>query len=521
MLTQEQEDFLYAIEHTHDNLALKARAGTGKTYSLVKGCESIPSFEDTLAIAFNKSNADELRDRMPSHIQCATFNSVGHRAWQYHIGSKRLILKSNKIGQIVTSFCKEDERLRDHWIDIRDLLNKARLVGLVPNTFKYNGRLTPMIKDTDEVWDTLIYEFDLKCPAYYDVYRTMLSRSIELALEGEIDFDDQIYLPCVFPVSMKRYDNILVDEFQDTSPLQHYFISKMVDSSTRLIIVGDDRQAIYLWRGAASNAMDIIIDKYQMSVLPLTTSFRCPKAVIELAQRDVPDINATAEAKDGEVLNLPDWSFRDIEAGSTILCRNVAPLVKTAYRLIRNGIPAKMVGRDIGQGLVTLIKRLVKDSVVATPDFIELLYEWQDAEIEIARAKKANYKEDMIRDKAESIVAVIEYSHAKDTRGLMSAIEELFNREDNGSVLLSTIHRSKGFEWDTVYILDQHLIPSKYAKAAVKRDPERGRDQMQQEYNVRYVGVTRSKDKLFFIQSDAYREQDGEFEEEVQFSMKA
>ena len=56
--------------------------------------------------------------------------------------------------------------------------------------------------------------------------------------------------------------------------------------------------------------------------------------------------------------------------------------------------------------------------------------------------------------------------------------------------MLCTIHKSKGLEADVVYILNENLIPSKFAKSA---------EQLKQENNLKYVARTRAKNELYFL----------------------
>src|SRR5690606_22488349 len=82
---------------------------------------------------------------------------------------------------------------------------------------------------------------------------------IELCRENNvIDYDDQIYLsiqmqkkrPNVRKILSQRFHTIFVDEFQDTNPMQSRLIDLLIPQSRNLIVVGDDDQAIYGFRGA-------------------------------------------------------------------------------------------------------------------------------------------------------------------------------------------------------------------------------------------------------------------------------
>ena len=122
------------------------------------------------------------------------------------------------------------------------------------------------------------------------------------------------------------------------------------------MIVGDDRQAIMGFAGASANALDDMIEELKADVLPLTMTWRCPKAVVALAQRYVPDIQAADEAIEGVVSYATELPA-ELLATDAILCRNTAPLVDQAYALIRRGIACKVEGREIGTGLLRLVDR--------------------------------------------------------------------------------------------------------------------------------------------------------------------
>lgn len=507
-LTNEQKDFIEVIRDTYDNVALCAKAGSGKTFSLVQACKNLPKDENILALAFNKNTADELNKRLPPHAKAMTLNSIGHRAFARFIG-QNLKVKQDKVGGVLRRYCKEDADLWPYWSGMAQLLNKARLEGIVPAGAM--GNSTPIIPDTDQAWMSIIEEHDLKVPLNLKMYRDMLLDLIDLSFEGVIDFDDQIYMCTCFDVPIQKYDTILADEAQDLSALQHRFISKMMDDSTRIILAGDHNQAIYAWRGALCDSLQTMIDRYDCKEMPLTVSFRCGKNIITEAQRYVPDIKAFADAPDGEVIHAQDWGANYIEGNSVILCRNVAPLVRTAYRLIAGGRPACMMGRDIGKGLQNLISNIIKpEKGMSCRQFLHLLTDWEDNEIDIARSKGQPWREDSVTDKADSIRAVQSYSQAKSTKDLIDEIETLFSSGRGDKIILSTIHRAKGLEWDTVYFLDKYLVPSKYAKEAVKRDPAAGAEQMQQELNLCYVAITRAKSKLVYVNSDKFKSEDQE-----------
>jgi len=80
---------------------------------------------------------------------------------------------------------------------------------------------------------------------------------------------------------------------------------------------------------------------------------------------------------------------------------------------------------------------------------------------------------------------------------LAANIDALFSDNRDGSVLtLATVHKSKGLEWDRVFILDPKLMPSKYA---------RQQWQLDQETNIHYVAITRARQELYYIDSEGFQ----------------
>jgi hypothetical protein len=171
-----------------------------------------------------------------------------------------------------------------------------------------------------------------------------------------------------------------------------------------------------------------------------------------------------------------------------VLSRNNAPIMGLAFKLIRRGISCYVLGRDLGRGLVSLVKKLAPDEATPTPVLLERLEAWRTAEFTKARANDKPELASKISDRVECILAVVSGTEATDTGQVTRQIERLFARE-TGRVVLSTIHRAKGLEWPAVLHLDPWRIPSKWS-----RGNERA---MEQEANLLYVCETRTKHSLF------------------------
>jgi superfamily I DNA/RNA helicase len=268
----------------------------------------------------------------------------------------------------------------------------------------------------------------------------------------------------------------------------------MLKRGGRLVAVGDRHQAIYGFTGADSNALDLIAKAVNAKSLPLTVTYRCPKSVVAYAQQYVNHIQAHESAPEGVVRNLSDETpiHTVAKPGDAILCRFNAPVVKLAYTFIAAGVPAKVEGREIGTGLKTLAKRWKIKTFNALLGKLET---YQEREVAKYRAKEQESNAVAVEDKVNCLKLIIQRVMDKNKPGnpidaLCAEIDSIFS-DDIGAecVLLSTIHKSKGREWDTVYWLQTG--PSKWAR----KDWE-----LEQEKNLCYVAATRAKNELVLTQ---------------------
>jgi len=118
--------------------------------------------------------------------------------------------------------------------------------------------------------------------------------------------------------------------------------------------------------GADSDALGLIRRDFKTINMPLTTTYRCPKAVVNYVHQWVSHIQAHESAPEGCVRephrpegmeNKPWFVCEPPPADAAILCRLNAPLIQTAYGLLREGHACRVEGRDIGKGLIALAKR--------------------------------------------------------------------------------------------------------------------------------------------------------------------
>ena len=95
----------------------------------------------------------------------------------------------------------------------------------------------------------------------------------------------------------------------------------------------------------------------------VTTTWRVPKRGVERAQSRVPTYRAADTNPEGEIFTLDEWGADTIPEHAAVLCRNNAPLLSLGLRLLRARKKIKMVGFDIGTGLVRIMRKFGHESM--------------------------------------------------------------------------------------------------------------------------------------------------------------
>lgn len=188
-------------------------------------------------------------------------------------------------------------------------------------------------------------------------------------------------------------------------------------------------------------------------------------------------ISALPAAPPGSVIHFLSYQpSAFLDSASAILCRNTAPLVSFAFQLLARGVPCHIVGKEIEVGLLKIVDRGVASS------------------LKEAEALKRRGKRQQAANLLDKIDAVTVIGRGLDKEQTKAKITKLF--ESGSGITLSTIHRSKGLEWESVFILDWNLLPSPYAEQEWEQ---------RQEKNLQYVAVTRAKLNLIFIKSNNWK----------------
>lgn len=480
-----------------------AVAGSGKTSTLVEVCKQLPPHQSVRLFAFNKPIAETLKARVPyRHVQISTYHSAGYQAILRELRVK-VDTDRSKMRDLARELLSETDR-RAYGEELGKLIGLAKGIGLgvlrkdLPAAWEelidahdldFDWLLPPDTR-TDTQFETAVQEEKARVIALAGELLSASNRAAQEPFAWRIDFDDQLYLPLRWDLQLPQYDWVLVDEAQDTNAIQREWIRRSLKPGGRLLVVGDPRQAIYGWRGASHDAVELIQREFAATTLPLSVCYRCATTIVTRAQTIVPQIEPAPGAVEGMVIEeAPRADLFTLPLDAAILCRNNAPLVKQAYELIARGIPCRVLGRDIGEGLKRLIYKLRAESV----DALETrLGEYQAREVKRYRKLRQEGKAQGVMDRVTCIQTIVESldQGERTVEGVVEAIEELFGDAQKDRLTLSTIHKAKGQEWGTVAMIAHYLLPSKWATKEWE---------LRQEENLRYVAYTRARETLLII----------------------
>jgi DNA helicase-2/ATP-dependent DNA helicase PcrA len=401
-----------AAAHRGSPFQLQAGPGTGKTRTLVKRVLSLlaegvhPS--GILILTFSNRAAGELGERIasaaPSQTQqmwIGTFHAFGLDLVRRH--HERLGLTPRP-----TLFDRSDaiEVLQDilptlQLVHYRNLWDPAMVLRDVVTAIsrakdemtdpkRYRALAEAMRGKGGDDESRIAAQKCLEIADVYDLYEQALRK------HDAVDFGDLIMRPALLLESdaalraavQLRHRHVLVDEYQDVNRASTRLLKALAGDGKRLWVVGDARQSIYRFRGAASSNMAAFSGEYPRAAIDqLTVSYRSTQQVADVVAAVAPHMGAsagmlrlalTAERGAGPALpelrrfDMPDDELegiagcvRELEAGGVplrdqaVLCRTNSRLSEIASALEERGIPVLHLGslfeRDEVRDLLSLL----------------------------------------------------------------------------------------------------------------------------------------------------------------------
>ncbi len=296
-------------DHQGGPLLVVAGAGTGKTRTITEKISQLldegvkPA--EILAVTFTEKAAGEMLDRILRarsgillDLPIMTFNGYGDsilREFGVHIGLSSSYRLLGEEGQIVF---------------FRERIQQFNLDYFLPNAGFPDSSISTILRFISSLKQNLITpeafaEHTAALPAgdeaeavdkkMYTELAGIYGKYIELCRQDNfIDYDDQIYLtiqllgarPNIRRTLQDRYKMIFIDEFQDTNPMQSKLIDLIVGKDQNLIVVGDDDQAIYGFRGATLSNIIGFKDRYpDAAEAALTINYRSAQPILDAAYK--------------------------------------------------------------------------------------------------------------------------------------------------------------------------------------------------------------------------------------------
>lgn len=465
------------------NLVVRARAGTGKTTTIVEAlAHALPTLR-IMVCAFNKRIQTELTRRIKAkNAEAKTLHAIG-------------------LAFIVANWgrvnCNESDAVdRDRARDACGHNAPDDVIQAVKKLASLLKNMAPLTYDVEVVKDiALRYNVDWSEEAEtggwdLDTVARCAGKARDAALDrdaqGRISFDDMVFVAVANEFAKPRYDLVVVDEAQDMNASQLLLAQRIVKKDGRVVVVGDDKQAIYGFRGADSDGIDRLKTELSARELGLTVTYRCGKKIVEVAQRLVPDFTAHEGNHEGIVDSITQAGIFDAaKPGDFVLSRKNAPLMALCLGFLKRGIRARIEGRDIGKALRGIVAGLKARTV---PEYLTKVQKWgEKASKRAGRIEKPEVRDaklDEVRDQVEVLLALAE--GAGNVADILTRCDTLFGETEPGTVaphvVLSSVHKAKGLESEHVFIL---------ADTVSTRNVE--------EANIYYVAVTRAIKHLTWV----------------------
>lgn len=394
------------------NGAIVAGAGTGKTRVLTHRIAHLLQHHNVhpasiLAVTFTNKAAKEMRSRIASIVgeqeakalRMGTFHGIGVsflRRYGKHVGlPKPEVLRPLDLDDgtaLLRRIMKEE-------------LSKEELEFLKPSdayqiiiAWKESGHVPSTVPNPHTPEEQLALQL-------FAPYEAEKSRS------NAIDFPDMILMPVRIllakpEIAHRMHEGLtqmLVDEFQDTNPLQMRLIDLLTNTGTSVaaFVVGDDDQSIYSWRGAKAGIFKQFLERYpNPKLVRLEQNYRCNSLILEAANsviaNNVNRIPKTLFTENQQADFLTLRAFRDAEAEAESVAADIADKIKngespteiavlyrknSVSRLLEHALLRHRVPYRIHGGHAFYTRKEIKDAL----SYLHLVHDPMD-EIAFARA---------------------------------------------------------------------------------------------------------------------------------------
>ncbi|MGP4123859.1 MAG: DNA helicase II [Sodalis sp. (in: enterobacteria)] len=277
-----------AVAASHGNLLVLAGAGSGKTRVLVHRIAWLLSVENcspysVMAVTFTNKAAAEMRHRIEHLVGTCqngmwngTFHGLAHRLLRAHYQDANLpqdfqILDSEDQLRLLKRLIRAMNLDETQWPPRQAMwyIGGKKDEGLRPQHVDSCGKLLEV------TWQRIYQAYQEACNRAGLVdFAELLLRAYELWLNK----------PHILSYYRQRFTNILVDEFQDTNQIQYSWIRMLAGNDGNVMIVGDDDQSIYGWRGAQVQNIQRFLDDFPgAKTIRLEQNYRSTSNILQAA----------------------------------------------------------------------------------------------------------------------------------------------------------------------------------------------------------------------------------------------
>ncbi|HPJ99216.1 MAG TPA: UvrD-helicase domain-containing protein [Candidatus Hydrogenedentes bacterium] len=298
-----------AVTHTEGPVLILAGAGSGKTRVITQRiahilARGIAQPGEILAVTFTNKAAGEMRERVAAltgaqaarDLVISTFHSFCLRVLRAeitHLGYRKDFTISSE-GDARTMV----RRLLDNLDGVRETFDPDSFleqIGWVKNSGLFEVPENQPEGDTDTA-----RKYATWLPAVFEKYQSALRAA------NTLDFDDLLLLtlrlwrehPRILARYQKRLRYVMVDEYQDTNPLQYELLRLLASAHRNLCVVGDDDQSIYGWRGAdIQNILSFEKDYPDARIVTLEQNYRSTQTILSAANAVIANNRARREKR--------------------------------------------------------------------------------------------------------------------------------------------------------------------------------------------------------------------------------
>ncbi len=304
-----------AVTAPAEHHLILAGAGSGKTRVLVHRIawlviEQRISPERILAVTFTNKAAQQMHERIEgllhvpvSHLWIGTFHGMAHRLLRRHWQAAELpntfqVIDSDDQQRLIRRVMKNQKLDDDRW--------PPKQAQWFINTQKEEGIRSQQVDHTasplSRAYAPIYQEYEQICRSSGLVdFSELLLRSYELLQQN----------PELLTHYQERFQHILVDEFQDTNQIQYRWLQLLAGTQSKLMMVGDDDQSIYSWRGAKAEHLQRFIKDYpRVQTVRLEENYRSTGRILAAANGVISHNqqrlgkNLWTQAQPGEKINL-------------------------------------------------------------------------------------------------------------------------------------------------------------------------------------------------------------------------